>query len=157
MTSVFLIAFILYQIIAGGTRRRHVVDGNVIWEVEGGGAVSRQNDNVTLTCVVDDVAFFDVVRVTLRPRSVIVPLVLLASSTATGPLHDAGAPSHAADVDVVDGPSSPISWIVADNGQKKPEFAELERYRVDYRVNENRAVVRLNIVGMNRFNNVVGL
>jgi len=99
--------------------QRHVT-GSVVWNQTS--IVAKQGDNLALVCTVHGAAFFDVVRLTLTPRSVAVA--------------DAG---------------SSIRWTISDNDAMKYEFAQLSRYRIDYHITGVTATVRLNITGMSSY------
>ena len=90
--------------------------GSVVWNQAS--VVAKQGDNLALMCTVHGAGFFDVVRLTLTPRSVAV-----------------------ADTE------SSIRWTISDNDEVKYEFAQLSRYRINYRIVGGTATVRLNITG----------
>jgi hypothetical protein len=94
--------------------QRHVT-GSVVWNEPS--IVAKQGDNLTLVCTVPGAGFFDVVRLTLTPRSV-----------------------AAADVR-----SSTSPWTISDNDEMKYEFLQLKRYKIDYRIIGDSAVVQLGI------------
>jgi hypothetical protein len=75
---------------------------------------------VTLTCTVYNAGFFDVVRLTLTPRSTVA---------------------------LADMRPSVEFWTVSDNGHMKTEFSQLGRYSIGFRSLRSMVTVQLNITG----------
>ncbi len=82
--------------------------------------LSKQGDNISLTCTVYNAGLLDVVRDTLTPRST----VALADMR----------PSEA-------------YWTVSDNGHMKTEFTQLGRYNIGFKSLRSTVTVQLNISG----------